>query len=750
MALLLYAVTTVVILGLTHRFVQPLRRSSAVLLFLLPFVFTGHALVTARVYGPIDHAWETVPLNWMKEEHGLRTAGHNGYLADISSQMLPWRAAVRASLLAGEWPLWNRFMLGGDILAPAAQPAAFSPFTLLACLLLPAVSMTFTAAIVHLIAALGAFLLARELGCREGPALIAAGGFTYATAIAFFILWPLGFAWALAPFVLFAVRRASMPLLTIGFTLLLLAGHPETALHVAFLAAVWAVASVPFRSLPRLALAGVLALLLSAIQILPLLEAAPQSNEYARRREVFAVIPRGEELLDAAMRTATDLFPALHTRIPGMPVDTAAAGSIILALALYGAFRVRTRDSWFFVGVAVFGLLARAEWKPLARAMQELPLFDQALNERFAFAAALALSILAALGVERLLRCERDRAAAITLAAVLVVVCAGNALIARANLSPAAWGGSKAAAEILGLATALVLVILRKPKLLLAVILAQRFFTDGGIYRSLEQRLAYPPIPMLASLEGIEEPFRITGHGNAFLPGASTFYGLEDVRGNQALTFRRTFETFPLWSIHQPVWFNRVDDLTRPFLSFLNVRYAITWDRDPPPEGWREVSRQRGSLLIENTRVLPRAFVPARIRIGHHALTEMAYETDFGARAWIDVPLPAGELPNGPGRVVTRNAKQGYALDVTMENDGWVIASIPAWEGWRAYVDDRRVPTHFANHAFLGVQVPRGRHQLRLVFLPDSFVLGRAITLGTLLLVAGWTVLVAGRARRRP
>src|SRR5829696_2238183 len=133
------------------------------IVFLIPLVFTGSAVLRSRVYAPVDHPWDTVPLNWMKEQYGITTT-HNGFLSDVSTQMIPWRAAVRASLAHGEWPLWNRFILSGDILAPAAQPAVYSPFTLLACLLPVALSMTFTAAIAHFIAALGAFLLARELG----------------------------------------------------------------------------------------------------------------------------------------------------------------------------------------------------------------------------------------------------------------------------------------------------------------------------------------------------------------------------------------------------------------------------------------------------------------------------------------------------------------------------------------------------------------------------------------------------------
>ncbi len=728
--LILYSATACLLLWLADRYIHRFSRASALVLFLIPFVFTGWALLASRVYAPVDHVWDFVPLNWMKEDYGL-TAAHNGILSDVSSQMIPWRAAVRWSLARGEWPLWNRFILSGDILAPAAQPAAYSPFTLLACLLPAALSMTFTAAVAHFVAALGAFLLACELRCRESAALVAAAGFTYATAMALFILWPLGFSWAFAPFVFLGIQRRSVALLTIAFVFLILAGHPETALHVVFLGGAWAFATVSPRALPRLALAGVLALLLCAVYILPIVEAVPQTMEYAYRTTVLANTPRGVTAGESLARMVTDFFPYLHPRSDA-PVDTAAVGSVILALAIYAVWRVRSRESWFFAAMALFCVLAHAEWTPLARLLQKLPLFDQSLNERFSFGAAMALAMLAAFGVDKLL--DERRGALITMSAMLVLVAAGNLFLFRSEFvshAPAVWGNHKVAAEIFGLAVALVMVAMRAPRFLVMVVLLQRFVSDGGIYRSFEQRIAYPPIPMLDPLRDIREPFRITGHGLALIPGASALYELEDVRGYQALTFLRYRETYPLWCVHQPVWFNRVDDLTPPFLSMLNVRYAVTWDREPPPSGWREVSRQRGSMLIENTRVLGRAFVPRSVRVGYapnDALEQMKFEKDFGDRSWIEAAMPPHERANGPGRVIISERKLGYDLEVVMENDGWVVASLPAWRGWRAYLDARRVATQFANHAFLGIHLPRGRHHVRLVFLPKSFVIGKWIT----------------------
>ena len=73
-------------------------------------------------------------------------------------------------------------------------------------------------------------------------------------------------------------------------------------------------------------------------------------------------------------------------------------------------------------------------------------------------------------------------------------------------------------------------------------------------------------------------------------------------------------------------------------------------------------------------------------------------------------------------------------MRVTMAGGGgWVVVSEPAWKGWRAYIDGRRVQMQTANLAFLAIFVPDGVHNVRVVYLPQSFVIGRAISAVTLL-----------------
>ncbi|HLJ73949.1 MAG TPA: YfhO family protein, partial [Thermoanaerobaculia bacterium] len=240
--------------------------------------------------------------------------------------------------------------------------------------------------------------------------------------------------------------------------------------------------------------------------------------------------------------------------------------------------------------------------------------------------------------------------------------------------------------------------------------------------------------------------FRIVAQHWGFIPGTSTLYGLEDVRGYEALTLARFKMTFPLWSVEQPVWFNRVDDLTKPFLSFLNVRYAIT-TADPPP-GWHTVATQWRSRLVENERVVPRAFVPATTTVGsaetiNRTLDEMQRATDFRQHAWIDAPMRRHEELNGPGTVteIKPRGPNGFRIRVTMERAGRVVVSEPGWNGWRAYVDGRRVEMQIANVAFLAIYVPAGAHTIRLIYLPQSFVIGRAISIATLAVLIALAVL---------
>jgi hypothetical protein len=756
MSLLLYAAGAALILLLVRRFVALMRARILIALALLPLAMTGRALLTGRLVAPIEMAYMTEPLHAMKNANGVGGM-HNGVLLDVAFQMIPWRAAVRESFANREWPLLNRSILGGDILAAAAQPAAYSPITWIACLLPAAESFNVSTSLPLLLAALGAFLFAAELGCGEAAALFAAIGWMLSTPVSTFAMWPLGATWALLPLLLLATRRtvrapsfANGMLLMIVLTLATLSGHPESLLHVVALGAAYGlfelwIASDRRRAVVTAIVAGSVALALSAIYLLPVIDALRQTEEHSFRSRVYATSPRSDRIERIATGAAVDLFPFLEGRtwrapvLRNLPNERMAIGSIVVVLALVGLFTIRSREKWFFAIAFVICALAALKAPPVSTVLHALPLFDVALNERLAFAAAFCLVMLATLAMHR----ATPRLAFIT---ALVVIAIASLFANRFVLNDApSWASLRLLGELVPLAA--VALMPRKAGVIVGALLIQRTLEQGFLYPANAPEAAYPKIAILAPLANIREPFRIASSGMTFIPNTATLYGLEDARGYEAMTFRPLAETYPLWCERIGPWFNRVDDLASPFLAMMNVRFALTKASDPIPQGWREVVADRTGRLIENPAALPRAFIPKRVRINApDELAEMRSATDFGERSWLAAGVPSYERDNGPGRIVSMKRQTlGWRIDAAMERDGWIVVSQTAWNGWRAYVDGHRIRHQLANHAFLGVHIPPGRHSVRLTYLPESFVAGRAISFATL---AGIVALAVVRRRR--
>jgi hypothetical protein len=728
MSLVLYLATTAVILALWSRFVQPVGRVAAIVLVLLPMTFTGRALITGRVYAPVDLAFAYEPLHSRVPD----VTPHDIALSDLYCQIIPWQKAVRSALAQREWPLWNPYILCGDVLAAAAQPAVYDPFNLLALLIPLPHALTFGATLTFFLAAWSAWAFARACGRSELAAFIAATIFMAGGMLTFFVGWPLGRTWALLPLVFFGVRRVvrerKAGVLLAALVVVIVAGHPESVLHVVACGVAYGIFELcvtrNIRAIAPAALAGLVALLLTAVYLLPFIEASSQTLEHEIRTQLYAPTPYAQlappetraHRIGRTFLPAFDGQPWRGTTLPQWDPLSARAGSVAFALALAALLVAWKRaETWFFFAMAVVSLgLTFGSW-PFAHALHAVPLFDIAINERFAFAAVFAVAVLAAIAVD-----------ALSIRAAAAVLVAGAALTIAMLMTNAR---ALMLAELVPLAILALLVLARwrwTPVAILALVLAQRMIVDGGIYPTLPAAMFYPPVGAIPA-DG-----RIVGVGHTLIPNSGAMYGLEDARGYEAMTFKRLTDTYPLWSTFQRAWFNIVDDPSRPFLSFLNVRTILD-----------------GTRVTTNEHALPRAFVPPRIRYerdGKIVIEQMKLATDFSQIAWIEAPsYEPQDAPNGPGRVTWKRPGGAYHssldLDAEMQGAGWIVVSETAWKGWRAYIDGHRVETHFANHAFVGVHVAAGRHRVRLVYLPESFTRGRNITFATLLALALYAAL---------
>jgi hypothetical protein len=781
--LAVYGLASAVALGLAHRYVTPIPLRAALLLCAAPLLFTGPAIFTGGILAPLDIAYQAEPLHAVAVAHGTaRTA--DPLLVDVVAQMLPWRQAVRESLAQGRFPVWNRFVLSGEPLLGVAQPAIFHPATWMGLVLPLPQAWNFEISLRLLIALGSAYLFFRGLAAGQVPALLGAVAWAFADFLIFFVGYPV--ASSVAPFPLLALGllrlveapgRRSVGLTVFALALIIVAGHPETLLFAVtgggvFFLGELAAAGPGRRAGPVLLslVAGALALGLTAVVLWPFLEILPQTWQHALRQNPQAWGARAAPLNECLRRMLPNLVPygygvlGRSTVVDGFGVAAGYAGALLSPFALAG-LAGHARRRWMFLGLAAFGLAANARLSAVAGPLSKLPLFEIAVNDYFIFLTLFGVASLAVLGAERLSRGEGAApfvaGAVATAGGVLWIVAARAGDLRQLGLE----GGYLRArvlwqtAPLLG-AALLVGALARRGRLgagavaLLGVLLlAERRAEEGEVYPTYPVSAFYPPISVLDPIPR-REPVRMVALQYTFAPNIAAMYGIEDVRGYEAMTFGRYADLYGMWCDPMPASYNRVDDPSTAMLGLLGARYVLVGPDATPPASWKVVAEERGSRLVENPRALGRAFVPAHVAwIGDDALALQVTRTigDFARDGVVGAARTEvlGWLPNGPADVeVTGYGADRLSVSVDAPASVFVGTSIPAWKGWRLTLDGVPTPLVPFDHAFLGFAVPAGRHEAALRYLPDGFVYGAGVSAATAL--ASIALALVRRQRRGP
>lgn len=63
-------------------------------------------------------------------------------------------------------------------------------------------------------------------------------------------------------------------------------------------------------------------------------------------------------------------------------------------------------------------------------------------------------------------------------------------------------------------------------------------------------------------------------------------------------------------------------------------------------------------------------------------------------------------------------------LDVQSENAGWLIVSDVWYPGWKASIDGKPIELYRANFIFRGIEIPHGKHRIEIWYAPISTTLG--------------------------
>jgi hypothetical protein len=344
---------------------------------------------------------------------------------DVAPFFYPMKHFLVSAVRAGELPLWNPWVAGGEPFFASLQPGLLYPGSLILYGLPMPAAFDWLVALHYPLAGLGLTLLLRRWGHGWTAALL--GGCTFMLG---------GFFVSLGNFVnnlqtvawlpwLFLVwdrvlgegRIRDVLLFAVLCGVAFLGGEPQMLALGLALVFVHGLANMEGRKLPRgrqttaFVLAGILAVALVSVQLLPFAEymshsvrRLPIELEYASSRSLE---PAGglHLLLPPALRTGAHGFSTRFMATSAVPwILSVYVGGITLVMALTGAIRGRRMRWGLFWGgvVAVSVLLALGSHSPLYRALFEwVPLFRPfRYPEKFLLPGALAVSVFAARGAD--------------------------------------------------------------------------------------------------------------------------------------------------------------------------------------------------------------------------------------------------------------------------------------------------------------------------------------------------------------
>jgi hypothetical protein len=808
--------------------------AAALLFALFVLVYLWPVLIGGKMLSPIAMLYGVAP--WRDFAPSDIAGYSNGLLSDVPTADYPWRWLIREMLHDGTFPSWNPYVFGGIPLYSNPQTGLFSLFSLPLWILPLNYGIGVGAALKLWAGGFGTYLLVRQLKLGFLPGLLAGVCFSFS---AINITWltheTLPAVAVMLPWMLWLVERifqggrlgcllglAAVTAVGLG------GGHPGMQVHLLAAAGMYALLRAAFmrRDVARgerlrplgLAFGGILlGTLLMGFMLLPEALSSRETIGTAARSGGRGTLP-GTEMPLTAIRTV--LFPdwwgrpssfegsaAPITELEGGVLvglnyneRTFYAGVVGLLLALVA---VVAPGGWRrkgpFAALAFLGLAIPLHLPGLYQLVTHLPAFELVQNQRLHFVWALAVSVLAAFGLQAVVaRPAGDRwRLAVGLGALLLgvvaLVSAGSgagAAVGRtvehfvtgkdfhSNAVTALTSGVWYLAFALGVGLAL-LAARRWPAragvaggVVVLLAAADMLHFANGYQPMAPASKAIPPrTGAIAFLEQRRHEGRIVGIGGTLLNDWSLTYGLHDIRGYDPPQPSERY--FRLWQIAEPGQLNwtsfameSLSPVAMQIASMLGARYVVA---DPgtqlPEDGSASVRALsvvydgEDARVFENERAMPRAMVAPSVRVvegeeeARLTITDPELDPRSGAVVERGDPGAAG-LASGAGAVGSASVFSGtnarVVLRAELDRRGLVVLN-DAWSpGWTVRVDgERREPVR-VNDVMRGVVAGPGTHEIEWRYRVPGLRAGVALTLvGVVAVLAMMGLIVMRRAQGR-
>jgi len=711
--------------------------------------------------------------------------------ADIHQQFLPWRDFGFTELAHGNLALWNPYIYAGAPFFGGMQSALLYPVNWLHLILPLPLATNWTIALDLWLLGAFVFLWARQRNLHPFAGFVA-GALAMFGAPAFLRVYPghstaiAAMPWAALLFLAIdgwlATRRPAWCLLgMLAVAMQVFAGHPQYVYYTALAAACYSLARLAEPRERRLgAAAGLLSFyaggaLLAALQLVAGMQATAESVRGQALPQFFTGsfgFPPENLVTLVAPGFFGDLVAHPYWGRWYLWEASAFMGVCGLALAVYGAAGKVPGKAAIILTAVVCALLALGEYTPLYRLLYEwLPYFDRFRGSaKFIFLAALLIAVLAAHGLDRILRegvSKRALWAGVAAAIILAVGAAAvreidwrsptHAVLASGQsyadpklLGSGAFAGASQAFAALGLtlggATLIAAIAVgawtrREPRaaFLLGALAVAEVFAFARLHRPTFDGHGIVIAEVRDLLAAHPGDYRIL---NLRWPNTGMLTRTLDAWGYDPAVTRRYAELVHWMEGGQPDQATQYMDFRtfNPLLSMLRVKYVV--------------HIEGSAIRIETLPVEPLRRIELvgtyRLKSGRDAVLGAMAEPSFDPRKEVILERPPQPEPvsgSGGHATVVREGTDFLEIEAELPQPA-VLLVTDAWtQSWRAVSLDpgRSYELMPADYALRAVALDRGHHRLRLEYAPGGL---RAAAVVSAIAWAAWVAAAVVFLRR--
>ena len=261
----------------------------------------------------------------------------------------------------------------------------------------------------------------------------------------------------------------------------------------------------------------------------------------------------------------------------------------------------------------------------------------------------------------------------------------------------------------------------------------------------IDAKLIFPNTPAIEFLQKQPGLFRIGRlHREILTPNTWIPYQLSSIEGYDPLGLENYARFFN--RVNNNKYFdtiNRYTEIFSPdfkFLDALNVKYLLSVENDKnkispyvKANKLELVFKDKSTVIYKNPPALDRAyFVSETITVDNkEKMAEILDSPNFDPRTSAII-LSSDSLPSlwSPGKVKINNYNDNnLTLETDNTEDRFLVLADTYDPGWQAYLDNQETKIYEVNGALRGIIVPKGNHQIKMVYWPTSVDWGIKISL---------------------